>query len=305
MSPHDRPAATDHDGGGPDPHRYASVQLLVELVNNTLDPGYAAAAARRGPNPPRRWYDTPAVAIGCLLIGFALVVGYIHTHRGAPEAQVVHDDLVAKVHEAEDRGDDLSAQLKQLSDQLEAARNGALSASERAQLSAAELAAGEVAVTGPGLSVTLDEPAPPSASQSPGRGGTTPVSAAHILTDRDIRSVVNELWADGAEAISVNDVRLTPTSAIRFAGEAVLVDFQAISPPYTIRAIGDPDTLATGFAMSEVASRYQTLSSAVGIRFAFDEKDSLTLPASTPPTVRYARPVPSSTPSPTPTPTPT
>jgi uncharacterized protein YlxW (UPF0749 family) len=302
VSAPDRPATPD-PASSADPHRYASVQLLVELVNDTLDPGYAAAAARRGPNPPRRWYDAPAVAIGCLLIGFALVVGYIHTHRSAPEAQVVHDDLVTKVRDAEDRGDDLSAQLKRLSDELEAARNGALSASQRAQLSAAELSAGQVAVTGPGLSVTLDEPPAPSASPSTGRGGTTPVGAAHILTDRDIRSVVNELWADGAEAISVNDVRLTPTSAIRFAGEAVLVDFQAISPPYTIRAVGDADTLATGFAMSEVASRYQTLSSAVGIRFAFDEKGSLTLPASTPPTLRYARPVASSSPSPIPTPT--
>jgi uncharacterized protein YlxW (UPF0749 family) len=299
MTPRERPA-TPEPATRPDPQRYASVQLLADLVNDTLDPGYGAAAARRGPNPPRRWYDTPAVALGCLLIGFALVVAYIHTHRGAPEAQKVHDDLVAKVHEAQDHGDDLSAQLKQLSDQLEAARNGALSAGQRSQLSAAELAAGQVAVTGPGLSVTLDEPAVPSASASTGRGGTTPVGAAHILTDRDIRSVVNELWADGAEGISVNDVRLTPTSAIRFAGEAVLVDFQAISPPYTIRAVGDRDTLATGFAMSEVASRYQTLSSAEGIRFSFDEKDSLTLPAGTPPTLRYARPVASSTPSPAP-----
>jgi uncharacterized protein YlxW (UPF0749 family) len=299
MTRRDRPAPPA-PAARPDPQRYASVRLLADLVDDTLDPGYAAAAARRGPNPPPRWYDTPAVALGCLLIGFALVVGYVHTHRGAPEAQKVHDDLVAKVHEAQDRGDDLSAQLKQLNDELEAARNGALSAGQRAQLSAAELAAGQVAVTGPGLSVTLDEPPIPSASPSTGRGGTTPVGAAHILTDRDIRSVVNELWADGAEAISVNDVRLTPTSAIRFAGEAVLVDFQAISPPYTVRAVGEPDTLATGFAMSEVASRYQTLSSAVGIRFVFDEKDSLTLPASTPPTLRYARPVPSPTPSPTP-----
>ena len=43
--------------------------------------------------------------------------------------------------------------------------------------------------------------------------------------------MVNELWADGAQAMSVNDVRLTPTSAIRFAGQAVLVDFQPLLPP--------------------------------------------------------------------------
>ena len=56
-----------------------------------------------------------------------------------------------------------------------------------------------------------------------------------------MRSVVNELWSDGAEAIAVNGIRLTPTSAIRFAGDAVLVDFQPITSPYRIDAIGDAD----------------------------------------------------------------
>ena len=112
-----------------------------------------------------------------------------------------------------------------------------------------------------------------------------------------MRSVVNELWADGAEAISVNDVRLTPTSAIRFAGEAVLVDFAPITSPFTIRAIGNADDLATGFASSAVASRYQTLASADGIGFEFTEHKKLTLPASPAVAPRYARPVP--TPSPT------
>ena len=100
-------------------------------------------------------------------------------------------------------------------------------------------------------------------------------AATQLLTDRDVRSVVNELWADGAEAISVNDIRLTPTSAIRFAGEAVLVDFEPINPPYVIRAIGNADRLDTGFAASAVASRYQTLASVRGIGFSFDERDKL------------------------------
>ena len=87
-----------------------------------------------------------------------------------------------------------------------------------------------------------------------------------------MRSVVNELWRDGAEAIAVNGMRLTPTSAIRFAGDAVLVDFQPIASPYTIEAIGDGRRLATAFAASAVASRYQTLAGVDGIGFAFDRE---------------------------------
>ena len=90
----------------------------------------------------------------------------------------------------------------------------------------------------------------------------------------------------------MNDVRLTPTSAIRFAGQAVLVDFQPITSPYTIRAIGDPDVLVTRFADSEVASRYHTLA-ARGVAFSFDESTRLTLPASAAASPRYASAAPS------------
>jgi uncharacterized protein YlxW (UPF0749 family) len=86
----------------------------------------------------------------------------------------------------------------------------------------------------------------------------------------------------------VNDVRLTPTSAIRFAGEAVLVDFEPITSPYVVRAIGNADDLVTTFAESAVASRYQTLTGVEHIGFTFVDSQHLTLPASALATVRYA-----------------
>ena len=279
-----------------------SAQLIADLVTNTLDPGYAAAAQHRGPTPSRRWFDRPAVAIGCALIGFTLVVAYIHTHRGAPEAAKVHDSLVARVRAAQDRNDGLAVQAQRLNGALTTLRDQALSGNGAlsGQLDRDQLLAGQTAAVGPGLQVALTEPPPTSGSSQPGRAGSIPIGASNILTDRDVRSVVNELWADGAEAISVNNVRLTPTSAIRFAGEAVLVDFAPITSPYQIRAIGNADNLATGFASSDVASRYQTLSSAEGIGFEFTEHTTLTLPASPAVAPRFAHP-PTPTRGPTPT----
>ncbi len=283
---------------------FVSTQLLVDLVTNTLDPGYAATARHRGPTPPRRWFDRPAVAIGCALIGFTLVVAYIHTHRGAPETAKVHDRLVARVRAAQSENDRLADQAQQLNGQLSALRDRALSANRglSRQLDREQLLAGQTAATGPGLEVMLSEPKASGASSPAGRAATAPVGATNILTDRDVRSVVNQLWAAGAEAISVNDVRLTPTSAIRFAGEAVLVDFAPITSPYLIRAIGNADDLATGFASSGVASRYQTLRDADGIGFSFTEHNKLSLPAGTAVTPRFAH-QPTPTPNPTPTPT--
>lgn len=279
----------------PDERSLISARLLVDLAANALDPGYAAAAKRRGPDEPRRWYDRPMVSIGCLLIGFLLVVAYVHTNRGAPQAQQVHDRLVERVRSAQSGADELSKQLGRAEKQLAAAQDEALPASDALaqQLGRSQLAAGQVAVRGPGLVVTLQELPPTVTPTDPaGRGGSTPIGQANILSDRDVRSVVNELWGDGAEAISVNGVRLTPTSAIRFAGQAVLVDFQPITSPYRIEAIGNADDLSVGFAESPVASRYQTLSGADRIGFTFTESEDLSLAASGPVAPRYATPLP-------------
>jgi uncharacterized protein YlxW (UPF0749 family) len=271
-----------------DESRLGSARLLVELVNNHLDPGYAAAAARRGDDRQQRWYDRPAVIAGCLLMGFVLVTAYIHTHRGAPEAAKVHSGLVDQVRAAQHTADQLAAQAHDLQQQLQRTQDSALANSLTRKVDLAQLQAGQVKVSGPGLTVTLREPASATASPSPGRGGTTPIGATNILTDRDVRSIVNELWHDGAEAIAVNDIRLTPTSAIRFAGEAVLVDLQPITPPYHISAIGDSDALATNFAESSVASRYQTLTGVEHIGFEFADSEHVQLPAGTVVKLQYA-----------------
>jgi uncharacterized protein YlxW (UPF0749 family) len=273
-----------------------SAQLLIDLVTDTLDPGYAAAAKRRGDAPPqRRWYDRPAVAVGCALIGFVLVVAYVHTHRGAPEAAKVHDQLVHRVRTEEQDNDTLGRQLSGLEDDLSREQVSALPASGplARTLALEQQAAGDVAVSGPGFTVTLVEPPAPSSTDAAGRAGDGSLASTNILTDRDVRSVVNELWNDGAEAIAVNGIRLTSTSAIRFAGEAVLVDFQPITSPYTIEAIGNSDDLSTSFAESAVASRYQTLVSADGIGFTFHNDGTVSLAAGAPVTPRYASAAPS------------
>lgn len=288
---------SDRPAQAPDGRTLVSTRLLTDLVTNPLDPGYAEAAERRGPDAAPRWYDRPIVAVGALLVGFLLVVAYVHTHRGAPEAQRVHDRLVDRVRTAQDNADSLAGDLDKAERELANEQNTALPASGTLArtLDQAKLAAGQVAVTGPGLVVTLGEPKKAPATPDPGRAGTVPITRTHILSDRDIRSVVNELWSDGAEAIAVNGIRLTPTSAVRFAGEAVLVDFQPITSPYRIKAIGDADTLATEFAQSSPASRYQTLKGVDGITFTFTDQGRLSLPASNAMTPRYATPVPSPT----------
>jgi uncharacterized protein YlxW (UPF0749 family) len=98
--------------------------------------------------------------------------------------------------------------------------------------------AGLTEVEGPGITITLrdapsgDEPA-------------FDLSDA-IIHDMDVLRVVNELWNAGAEAISVNNLRVGPGTSFRCVGSTILVDNERLASPVRIRAIGDAETLSGG-----------------------------------------------------------
>jgi uncharacterized protein YlxW (UPF0749 family) len=109
------------------------------------------------------------------------------------------------------------------------------------------------------------------------------------VLDRDLQVVVNALWAAGAEAVAINDQRLSALSAIRGAGKAVLVDFQPLVPPYQVTAIGNPARLQAGFASYGGADYLQQLRGLAGIGSSMAAVDKLTMPAVAPPALRWAR----------------
>ncbi len=110
------------------------------------------------------------------------------------------------------------------------------------------------------------------------------------IYDRDVQDVANALWAVGAEAITVNDQRLTAQTAIRSAGEAVLVDFRPLSPPYVLRAVGNVDAMEPAFADGPTARRFTTWTSLYGIGFTVTRGQDLHLPAAGAPDLKVAKP---------------
>ncbi|UQX90131.1 DUF881 domain-containing protein [Jatrophihabitans telluris] len=252
--------------------------VLDDLLNNTLDPGYRAAAT--APKRPH-WWDRPAVVIVCLSLGLLLAVSYQQSHLSAPARDTARKDLITRIHSLQAAGSSLDARARTLASDVAGLRDQQLSPSDNSALRQLEVTSGSVQVKGPGLRVTLAEPATPQASAGQGRPGTGSKNETAVIKDRDVRSVVNQLWASGAEAIAVNGIRITATSAIRFAGESILVDFQTINSPYVIEAIGDRNALDLGFADSAAARALKTTQAVYGIGFTFDTKSSLTLPSVT------------------------
>ncbi|ARU40394.1 hypothetical protein CCB80_04260 [Armatimonadetes bacterium Uphvl-Ar1] len=95
--------------------------------------------------------------------------------------------------------------------------------------------AGLTSLKGPGLIITLsDSKKPPEEMLIMDNG---------IIHYLDVLKTVNELFNSGAEAISVNGLRVGPRTDFRCVGSVILVDTQRIAPPVVIKAIGDTKTL--------------------------------------------------------------
>ena len=89
-------------------------------------------------------------------------------------------------------------------------------------------------VSGPGLTVTLDDAKRTAASLPDG------FTADDIVVhQQDVQSVVNALWAGGAEAMMLQDQRVISTSAVRCVGNTLILQGRVYSPPYVITAVGD------------------------------------------------------------------
>ena len=66
-----------------------------------------------------------------------------------------------------------------------------------------------------------------------------------IVHDTDILEIVNVLRNAGAEAISINDQRITALTPISCIGTVIKINEEKIGGPYVIRAIGNSDYLKT------------------------------------------------------------
>ena len=135
------------------------------------------------------------------------------------------------------------------------------------------LAAGRVPVTGPGLTVRLtDAPA-----DGPRREDFPP--DYFVVHQQDLQAVINALWAGGAEAMTLQDQRVTATTAFRCVGNVLSLGGRVYSPPYEVRAIGDPAELRAALLASPDIQEYLDWVDAVGLGWSVTTEQQLDLPA--------------------------
>ncbi|MBG0562209.1 DUF881 domain-containing protein [Actinoplanes aureus] len=291
----------DPDGGSG--KRTFGPDFLTELFRNPLDPGYADAAARRaesgGRTGARRQAARGSAAVVLLLIGFLLVVAYRQTVAEEPARTQARQELVEQVQRRRTGTEELQARADKLAGEVAELRERSLSDAAVARLRDLEAAAGLATVRGSGAKVTLAD-GPTSVDPVTGERRTE-----SQVKDTDLQLAANALWASGAEAIAINGERLTATSTIRQAGEAILVDVRPVTTPYEVVAIG-PGDLADDFRDGYAGQFFETLSARYGMSFEVTEVKDVTLDgaaelklrAAVPSTAPPASPGPSTSESP-------
>ena len=271
--------------------------LLRALLSEHLDPGYAAAAAKRsgsatpshGRERALRWLWQ---ALAALLIATVFAAAVAQARSVAPGVRTAQQLLVRSVRSTESDATKLGQQRSALSTRVDDVQRRALADDAEGQrllsrLDALSLAAASTPVNGPGLTLTITDPgvSPNLSDVSKQRVN----GSRQIILDRDLQLVVNSLWASGAEAISVGGVRIGPNVTIRQAGGAILVDNNPTSSPYTILAVGPPHSVRDAFDHSPGLQRLRLLEASYGVVVTVDLADALSLPAGSIRDIKFAK----------------
>ena len=186
------------------------------------------------------------VAFVCFVLCFAVTLQYKSVTKNnslQSDRAKRNDDLQNQLINANKEIIDLKLENMQLTTDIEAYRSEAAKSSDgsnalKKELDNARMMAGLTDVSGSGVTVTIADSKAPSPSDED--------SSAYIVHDSDLRDIVNELCAAGAEAVSINSERIVSTSSIRCVGNTILVNNKRCAPPFEIKAIGDSATLESG-----------------------------------------------------------
>jgi len=221
------------------------------------------------------WWQAlvPVVALLAGLLGATTA----HTARGTDLRSAGPTDIPGLIRQAESRVAAENQQVRQLQASVAAdtdrlARSDAGIAAIDSAAAPLRQPAGLVPMTGPGLSLTLDD-------AHPAQPVTDPAEAnAIVVHQSDMQGAVNAFWAGGAEAIMVMNQRLVATSAIRCVGNTLLLNGRVFSPPFTIAAIGPAGTMRDALDRSTDLQQYRKDAQTYGLGYQLKDQRKVTVP---------------------------
>jgi len=229
---------------------------------------------------PRSTKANWLAAILAILLGFA-VATQVRQNQSVGLESLRQSELINILDNATLQSTHLDQNARELQatrDQLVSGSLSGAAAVKAAQerLDALAILAGTAPAQGPGIRMTIQDPA----------GKVT----APVLLD-----AIQELRDAGAEAIEVNNIRIVASSHFDQGASGVEIDGRSISEPYTLTAIGDPATMSSAMEIpGGLSANIRGLTATVTIAQQQDLTVGALHPLSAP---RYARPVPPSAPT--------
>ena len=223
---------------------------------------------------PSRWGTLVPVVFA---VAGMLATTSAQTARGTDLRSAGRTDTADVIREQQHRADVQEQQVSALRRQVQALTvqttpSGSLVRRLAGDQSDLAPAAGTAAATGPGVMVRLDDAHRDGSLPD----GFTPDDV--VVHQQDVQAVVNALWSAGAEAMMLMDQRVVSTSAVRCVGNVLILQGRVYSPPYLIRAVGDPTALRRGLARSPQLRIYREYVDALGLGYAVSAQRSLTMP---------------------------
>lgn len=230
--------------------------LIERLATEAMDDGYLATHER----PPGAVAKSLSFLIS-VLFGVLLAVAALRANLTGQATELENQALVDRIEVQTELNESRRAAVAELRTEIESLAE----AEERP--SGANLglnvASGAVALTGAGITIEARS----------GEGGNG------IIDDRDLQMLVNGLWQAGAEAISINGQRIGATSAIHWAGSAVVVNFTSLAEPYRVVAIGPSESLAERIAANTAGRYWDTRASSTGLSWVVTQSADVRVPA--------------------------
>lgn len=177
----------------------------------------------------RKQYSA-ALTATCVILGviIGVQVNTVKQQRITTENQRL-SEATAALNQLQAEHDALLKQNEALEKTIKEYQDGTFGAEMEQLLSFAGL----TTVVGEGVTVIMND------SSSKGSGDMN----AYLVHAEDLLAVVNELYAAGAEAVSINGQRMVGKSAITCAGSIVMVNGVRVAAPFEIKAVGEPDVL--------------------------------------------------------------
>lgn len=260
--------------------------LLTRITEGSLDEDYRMVALRRaapseGKPPPRSSRPHLTAAVVIAVFGILVTTAAVQTSRNSAVTDASRETLIRRAQAERELVAQEQRTIAELQDGTIAAEEDLAGLTARLQAEVArqrrlEVRTGFVAVTGPGVRVTVTDPP-----------DVTDIN--DLVRDEDLALLVNGLWSAGAEAISINGQRLTMLTAIRNSGVAVHVNTRPVNPPYVVSAIGDTDTLQANLLDTTLGARFFDVADQLGFGINMQNVEELALPALRGPRLQHAQ----------------